>query len=48
MIDLEAVRGACKTHEISNVGFIHGPNNPADGMTSPFKSDPLSCRTMGD
>ncbi len=42
MIDLQAVRDAYKTHEISNVGFIRGPNNPADGMTKPFKCNPLN------
>ena len=33
MIDLQAVRDAYTSHEISNVGFIRGPNNPADGLT---------------
>ncbi len=42
MIDLQAVRDAYKAHEISNVGFIRGPNNLADGMTKPFKCDPLN------
>ena len=42
IIDLQAVRDAYKTHETSNVGFIHGPNNPADGMIKPFKCDPLN------
>ena len=37
MIDLQAVRDAHKCHEISKVGFIRGPNNPADGMTEPSK-----------
>ena len=33
MIDLQAVRDAYTSHEISNVGFLRAPNNPADGMT---------------
>ena len=33
MIDLQSVRNAYATHEISNVGFIRGRNNPADGLT---------------
>ncbi len=33
MIDLQAVRDAYAVHDISNVGFIRGPNNPADGLT---------------
>ncbi len=37
MIDLQAVRDAYKSHEISNVGFIRGPENPADGMTKALK-----------
>ena len=40
--NLQAIRYAYKTHEISNVGFIRSPNNPADGMTKPFKCDPLN------
>ncbi len=42
MIDLQAVRDAYNSHEISNVGFIRGPNNPAEGMTKPLKYDPLN------
>lgn len=33
MIDFQSVRDSYATHEISNVGFIREPNNPADGMT---------------
>ncbi len=33
MIDLQAVRDAYAVHDISNVRFIRGPNNPADGLT---------------
>ena len=40
MIDLQAVRDAYKTHDISNVGFIRGPNNPAYGMAKPFECNP--------
>ncbi len=40
MIDLQAVQGAYKSHETSNVSFIRGPNNPADGMTKPFECTP--------
>ncbi len=32
MIDLQAVRDAYAGHDISNVGFIRGPNNPADAL----------------
>ena len=32
-IDLHAVRDEYATHEISNFGFVRGPNNSADGMT---------------
>jgi len=42
MIDLQAVRDAYESHEISNVGFIRGPNNPADGLTKIGKCPPLS------
>ena len=41
-IHLQAVRDAYKTHGISNVGLIRGPNNPADGMEKPFKFDQLN------
>ena len=37
MIDLQAVRNAYTTHEISNVGFLRSEENPADGMTKPGK-----------
>ena len=33
MINLQAVRDAYAVHDISNVGFMRGPNNPADGLT---------------
>ena len=33
MIDLQSVRDAYQCHEISNIGFVRGPNNLADGMT---------------
>ncbi len=42
MIDLHPVLDAYKSHEISNIGFIRGPNNLADGMTKPFKCDSLN------
>ncbi len=32
MIDLQAVRDAYAVHDISNVRFIRGPNNPADAL----------------
>ena len=32
-IDLQAVCDAYAVRDISNVGFIRGPNNPADGLT---------------
>ncbi len=38
---LQAVRDAYKRQEISNVGLIRGPNNPADGMTKPSNFTPL-------
>ena len=37
MIDLQGVWDAYKSQDISNFGFIRGPNNPADGMTRPSK-----------
>ena len=33
MIDLQAVRDAYAMHDISNVVFLRGMNNPADGLT---------------
>ncbi len=42
MIDQQALRDAYNLHEISNVVFIRGPNNPADGMAKPLKCDPLN------
>ena len=33
MIDQQAVSDAYAVHDVSNVGFIRGPNNPADGLT---------------
>ncbi len=42
MIDLPTVRDACKSHEISNVVFIQGPENPADGMAKALKCLPLN------
>ncbi len=33
IIDLQAVRDAYAVHGISKIGFIRGPNNPADGLT---------------
>ncbi len=33
IIDLHAVRDVYAVHEISNIDFIRGPNNPADGLT---------------
>lgn len=41
MIDLEAVREAYESHSISNVGFVRGPNNPADGLTKSGNCPPL-------
>ena len=32
-INLRAIRDAYSYHEICKVGFIRGPNNPADGLT---------------
>ena len=33
MVDFQAVRDAYKSHDILNVSFIRGANNPADEMT---------------
>lgn len=33
IIDLQAVEDAYSTHEISEVVFLHGPNNLADSLT---------------
>ncbi len=41
MIDLQAVRDAYQCLEISNIGFVRGPNNPADGMTKLGNCEPL-------
>ncbi len=41
MIDLQALRDAYAVHDISNVGFIRVPNNPADGLTKIGK-----CRAL--
>ena len=41
MIDLQAVRDAYLCQEISNIGFVRGPNNPADGMTKLGNCEPL-------
>jgi len=41
MIDLQAVRNAYSAHEISNIGFLRGPNNPADGLTKIAKCPAL-------
>ena len=41
MIDLQSVRNAYENHEISNIGFLRGPNNPADGLTKESKSGAL-------
>ena len=41
MIDLQAVRYAYLVQDISNVGFIHGPNNPADCLTKICKCHSL-------
>ncbi len=35
MINLQSVRYAYKSHEISDVGFIRGSYNPAYGLTKP-------------
>ena len=45
MIDVDAVRTAYLKHEISNFGFLRGPNNPADGLTKP-KSCPALIHLM--
>lgn len=37
MIDIETVRDSYANYEISNVGFIGGENNPADGLTKKEK-----------
>lgn len=42
MIDLQAVSNAHENHEISNIWYIKGPNNPADGLTKSAKSYPLN------
>lgn len=34
MIDLQTVRDAYSSQEISDVGFVRGSSNPADGMTN--------------
>ncbi len=41
IFDLQAVRDAYKTHKVSNVSFIRGPKNQADGMSKPLKCFPL-------
>jgi len=41
MIDVQVVRDAYSTQEISNVGFIRGPDNPADGLTKTGKCQAL-------
>ncbi len=42
MIDLQAVLDAYAVHEISNIGFICGRNNPADGLTKISKCHALN------
>ena len=42
MIDLQAVRDAYQSYEISNVGFLRGPNNPADALTKANKCNALN------
>ena len=41
MIDLQAFREAYAVHDISNVGFIRGLNNPADGLTKIGRCHPM-------
>lgn len=41
VIDLQAVRNAYALQEISNVGFIRRPENPADGLTKIALYGPL-------
>ncbi len=41
MIDLQVVRDAYQCHEILSIGFVRGPNNPADGMTKLGNCEPL-------
>lgn len=42
MIDVQTVRDGYKDHSISKVGFVRGPDNPADGLTRPGKCPPLN------
>ncbi len=42
MIDISVVREAYTAQEISNVGFVRSPNNPADGMTKAGKCASLT------
>lgn len=42
MIDLQAVRSSYDNHEISDIGFLRGTNNPADGLTKIGKCAALS------
>ena len=41
MIDVQAVKDACQCHEISNIGFVRGTNNPVDGMTKVGNREPV-------
>lgn len=41
MIDLQALGDAYAEHEISDVEFVRGPQNPADGMTNIGKRSAL-------
>ena len=46
IIDLEAVRDAYAMHDINNVGFIRGLNNPTDCLTKIGKCDALYCMSV--
>ena len=35
MVDVRALRGAYESYEISDVGWVYGRDNPADGLTKP-------------
>ncbi len=41
MIALQSIRNTYAAYEISKVGFIRGPRNPADGLTKIWNSSIL-------
>ena len=43
MIDVAAIRGACKSEDTSQIGFVHTKLSPVDAFTKRGACEALDC-----